>query len=83
MLEQYRRVDVKPSSSKLANLLHLIDAPCCEYPELQFKCCSCDSIKHLNSLFDSEADPLVTWSRPEWWRADAAYAAIVAKVMHP
>ena len=28
----------------------------------------------------SEADPLVGWSKPQWWRADATYAALVAKV---
>ena len=28
----------------------------------------------------SEADPLVGWSKPVEWRADATYAAIVAKV---
>ncbi|XP_030841888.1 alpha-L-iduronidase [Strongylocentrotus purpuratus] len=32
-------------------------------------------------FYNDEADPLVTWSRPEWWRADAAYAAIVAKII--
>ena len=29
---------------------------------------------------DSEADPLVGWSKPRWWRADATYAALIAKV---
>lgn len=28
----------------------------------------------------SEADPLVGWSKPKWWRADVTYAAMVAKV---
>ena len=28
----------------------------------------------------SEADPLVGWSKPRWWRADATYAAVIAKV---
>ncbi|XP_030841908.1 alpha-L-iduronidase-like [Strongylocentrotus purpuratus] len=32
-------------------------------------------------FYNDEADPLVNWSRPEWWRADAAYAAIVAKII--
>ena len=31
-------------------------------------------------LISSEADPLVGWSRPEEWRADATYAAVVVKV---
>ncbi|PIK58674.1 putative alpha-L-iduronidase [Apostichopus japonicus] len=32
-------------------------------------------------IFNDEADPLVTWSRPEWWRADTTYAAVVAKII--
>ncbi|XP_071947609.1 alpha-L-iduronidase-like isoform X2 [Antedon mediterranea] len=32
-------------------------------------------------IVNDEADPLVGWSKPEWWRADATYAAIVAKVV--
>ena len=31
-------------------------------------------------VFYSEADPLVTWSRERWWRADATYAAMAVKV---
>ncbi|KAK3104453.1 hypothetical protein FSP39_002381 [Pinctada imbricata] len=32
-------------------------------------------------FFNDEADPLVGWSKDEWWRADATYAAIVAKII--
>ncbi|KAK2187637.1 hypothetical protein NP493_159g02084 [Ridgeia piscesae] len=42
--------------------------------------------KHLPQLLDipiynDEADPLVGWSKPRWWRADATYAAVIAKVI--
>ncbi|XP_063963644.1 alpha-L-iduronidase-like isoform X2 [Lytechinus pictus] len=32
-------------------------------------------------FYNDEADPLVGWSKPEWWRSDATYAAIVAKII--
>ncbi|XP_022096558.1 alpha-L-iduronidase-like isoform X2 [Acanthaster planci] len=32
-------------------------------------------------IFNDEADPLVGWSKPEEWRADATYAAVVVKVI--
>ena len=32
-------------------------------------------------FYNDEADPLVGWSKDEWWRADATYAAIVAKII--
>lgn len=31
-------------------------------------------------VFNDEADPLVGWSRPQEWRADVTYAAMVVKV---
>lgn len=31
-------------------------------------------------VYNDEADPLVGWSRPQEWRADATYAAMVVKV---
>lgn len=31
-------------------------------------------------IYNDEADPLVGWSRPEAWRADATYAAMLVKV---
>lgn len=39
---------------------------------------------HFRSLpvFNDEADPLVGWSRPQEWRADVTYAAMVVKVIH-
>ncbi len=37
---------------------------------------------HFRSLpvYNDEADPLVGWSRPQEWRADVTYAAMVVKV---
>ncbi|XP_033763065.1 alpha-L-iduronidase-like [Pecten maximus] len=32
-------------------------------------------------FYNDEGDPLVGWSRPEVWRADATYAAMVTKVI--
>ncbi|XP_072177683.1 alpha-L-iduronidase-like [Diadema setosum] len=32
-------------------------------------------------FYNDEGDPLVGWSKPEWWRADTTYAAIVAKII--
>lgn len=32
-------------------------------------------------VFNDEADPLVGWSRPQEWRADVTYAAMVVKVI--
>ncbi|KAJ8039152.1 Alpha-L-iduronidase [Holothuria leucospilota] len=32
-------------------------------------------------IFNDEGDPLVGWSRPQWWRADTTYAAVVTKVI--
>ncbi|XP_015230068.1 PREDICTED: alpha-L-iduronidase [Cyprinodon variegatus] len=32
-------------------------------------------------VYNDEADPLVGWSRPEEWRADVTYAAMVVKVI--
>ncbi|XP_039265485.2 alpha-L-iduronidase-like [Styela clava] len=32
-------------------------------------------------IYNDEADPMVGWSRPYSWRADATYAAIVAKII--
>lgn len=38
--------------------------------------------RHL-PVYNDEADPLVGWSRPQEWRADVTYAAMVVKVcMH-
>lgn len=34
-------------------------------------------------LYNDEADPLVGWSKPLQWRADATYAALVVKVGRP
>ena len=31
-------------------------------------------------VYNDEADPLVGWSRPQTWRADVTYAAMVVKV---
>lgn len=31
-------------------------------------------------VYNDEADPLVGWSRPQEWRADVTYAAVVVKV---
>lgn len=31
-------------------------------------------------VYNDEADPLVGWSRPQEWRADVTYAAMVVKV---
>lgn len=31
-------------------------------------------------IFNDEADPLVGWSKPQPWRADVTYAAMVIKV---
>lgn len=33
-------------------------------------------------VYNDEADPLVGWSRPQEWRADVTYAAMVVKVIH-
>ncbi|XP_063051513.1 alpha-L-iduronidase [Engraulis encrasicolus] len=33
-------------------------------------------------VYNDEADPLVGWSKPQSWRADATYAAMVVKVIH-
>lgn len=35
--------------------------------------------RHL-PIYNDEADPLVGWSRPQEWRADVTYAAMVVKV---
>lgn len=35
--------------------------------------------RHL-PLYNDEADPLVGWSKPQEWRADVTYAAMVVKV---
>lgn len=35
--------------------------------------------RHL-PVYNDEADPLVGWSRPQEWRADVTYAAMVVKV---
>ena len=32
-------------------------------------------------IFNDEADPLVGWSKPQLWRADVTYAALIAKVI--
>ncbi|KAM9393941.1 alpha-L-iduronidase [Pholidichthys leucotaenia] len=32
-------------------------------------------------VFNDEADPLVGWSRPQEWRADVTYAAMVVKII--
>ncbi|XP_071792677.1 alpha-L-iduronidase-like isoform X1 [Asterias amurensis] len=49
-----------------------------------------ETIKNIQNLypklsnvpvFNDEADPLVGWSRPEEWRADATYAAVVVKII--
>lgn len=32
-------------------------------------------------VYNDEADPLVGWSKPEDWRADVTYAAMVVKVV--
>ncbi|XP_029017214.1 alpha-L-iduronidase isoform X2 [Betta splendens] len=32
-------------------------------------------------VYNDEADPLVGWSKPQGWRADVTYAAMVAKVI--
>lgn len=32
-------------------------------------------------IYNDEADPLVGWSRPQGWRADVTYAAMVVKVI--
>ncbi|MBN3310643.1 IDUA iduronidase, partial [Amia calva] len=32
-------------------------------------------------IYNDEADPLVGWSKPQVWRADVTYAAMVAKVI--
>lgn len=32
-------------------------------------------------IYNDEADPLVGWSKPQEWRADATYAAMVVKVI--
>lgn len=31
-------------------------------------------------IYNDEADPLVGWSKPQPWRADVTYAAMVIKV---
>lgn len=31
-------------------------------------------------IYNDEADPLVGWSKPQTWRADVTYAAMVVKV---
>lgn len=31
-------------------------------------------------VYNDEADPLVGWSKPQEWRADVTYAAMVVKV---
>uniref|UniRef100_A0A3Q3WW67 Uncharacterized protein n=1 Tax=Mola mola TaxID=94237 RepID=A0A3Q3WW67_MOLML len=36
--------------------------------------------RHL-PVYNDEADPLVGWSRPQEWRADVTYAAMVVKVI--
>uniref|UniRef100_A0A8C7Z8I4 Alpha-L-iduronidase n=1 Tax=Oryzias sinensis TaxID=183150 RepID=A0A8C7Z8I4_9TELE len=33
-------------------------------------------------VYNDEADPLVGWSRPQGWRADVTYAALVIKVIN-
>ncbi|XP_071338265.1 alpha-L-iduronidase isoform X2 [Trachinotus anak] len=33
-------------------------------------------------VYNDEADPLVGWSRPQGWRADVTYAAMVVKVIN-
>uniref|UniRef100_A0A7N8YB58 Alpha-L-iduronidase n=1 Tax=Mastacembelus armatus TaxID=205130 RepID=A0A7N8YB58_9TELE len=33
-------------------------------------------------VYNDEADPLVGWSRPQEWRADVTYAAMVAKIIN-
>lgn len=33
-------------------------------------------------VYNDEADPLVGWSRPQEWRADVTYAAMVIKVRY-
>lgn len=38
------------------------------------------SLSHVTVVND-EADPLVGWNRPQWWRADNTYAALVVKVI--
>lgn len=38
--------------------------------------------RHL-PVYNDEADPLVGWSRPQEWRADVTYAAMVVKVWIP
>uniref|UniRef100_A0A3Q0SML2 Alpha-L-iduronidase n=1 Tax=Amphilophus citrinellus TaxID=61819 RepID=A0A3Q0SML2_AMPCI len=37
---------------------------------------------HSLPVYNDEADPLVGWSRPQEWRADATYAAMVVKVIN-
>ncbi|XP_026198529.1 alpha-L-iduronidase isoform X1 [Anabas testudineus] len=39
---------------------------------------------HFHSLpvYNDEADPLVGWSRPQEWRADVTYAAMVVKIIN-
>ncbi|XP_076810679.1 alpha-L-iduronidase-like [Clavelina lepadiformis] len=32
-------------------------------------------------LYNDEADPLVGWSHPQWWRSDVTYAAIIVKII--
>ena len=32
-------------------------------------------------IYNDEADPLVGWSKPQFWRADVTYAALIAKVV--
>ncbi|TWW60897.1 Alpha-L-iduronidase [Takifugu flavidus] len=36
---------------------------------------------HRLPVYNDEADPLVGWSRPQEWRADVTYAAMVVKVI--
>lgn len=33
-------------------------------------------------IFNDEADPLVTWSKPLSWRADTTYSSMITKVIH-
>ncbi|XP_075960916.1 alpha-L-iduronidase isoform X2 [Anarhichas minor] len=37
---------------------------------------------HSLPVYNDEADPLVGWSRPQEWRADVTYAAMVVKVIN-
>ena len=32
-------------------------------------------------IFNDEADPLVGWNKPQFWRADVTYAALITKVI--